>query len=36
MAIQANATLVSAAQKMGQALVPADTSKMFKGSWKNA
>ena len=30
MAIQANATLVSAAQKMGQALVPADTSKMFK------
>tara|TARA_R110000765_G_scaffold17593_1_gene47898 strand:+ start:137 stop:580 length:444 start_codon:yes stop_codon:yes gene_type:complete len=26
----ADATLVSAAQKMGQALVPADTSKMFK------
>ena len=30
MAIQADATLVSASMKMGQALVPADTSKMFK------
>jgi len=34
MAIQADATLVSAAMKMGQALIPADTKKIFQDQFK--